>query len=160
MSLRVNLSNVESGSFDPIPAGKYPLNVFDGELRESGDNAKHPGAQYIAWEFIVASGEFEDRHLWDNTIFSHDGCDCGDSAAIEKFEKGFFKLKGLLAATQKWSAEELDSDEFTFDIEDVIGSSVLAGVTRRNDPEYGESNVIKSYKVLDPAEVGSSSVLP
>jgi hypothetical protein len=169
MSLRVNLSSVEGDVFDPIKAGNYPLDVFDGEIREGGPDAKHPGAEYIAWEFTVAAGDNEGRHLWDNTVFRHDytdedgnfiGCDCGDEEAIEKYYKGLFKLKNLLSATGKWTAEELDSDEFSFTIEDVLGSRVKARVTVRKSDEYGDSNVIKSYKPLDAAEVGSSSVLP
>lgn len=169
MSLRVNLSDVEGNAFDPIPSGNYPLNVVDGDIREGGPDAKHPGAEYIAWEFTVAAGDNEGRHLWDNTVFRHDGvddegnfigCDCGDEDAIEKYNKGLFKLKNLLTATGHWSAEELDSDEFSFAIDDVLGSQVKARVTVRKSDEYGDSNVIKTYKPLDAAEVGSSSVLP
>jgi len=164
MSLRVNLSEVEGDAFDPIPAGWYPLNVIDGEIREGGPDAKHPGAEYIAWEFTVATGDSEGRHLWDNTVWRHDdgeggGCQCGNEDNILKYNKGLFKLKNLLAATGRWTKEELDSDEFGFEIDEVLGSLVRARVTRRSDEEYGDSNVIKSYKVLDSAEVGSS-VLP
>jgi hypothetical protein len=143
MGIRVDLSDVESGGFDPIPAGRYPLRVFDGEIRESGPKAKNPGSEYIAWEFIVESGDFEDRHLWTNTSL---------------LPQALFGLKGLLGATGQWSAEELDAADFDFDIDDVLGSLVMATVTVRNDPEYGESNVIKRFKPIDASEL--SSTLP
>ena len=158
MSLRVNLSDVEGDAFEPIPAGRYPLRVFDGEIRTSeSENAKHPGSEYIAWEFLVENGEHEGRHLWANTTWSHGDCDCGNE---EQFNKSLFSLKNLLAATGNWTPEELDSDEFTFEIDDVIGSLVMATVTVRRSDQWGDGNDVKRFKQLDESAVGSSSALP
>lgn len=155
--VRVNLSDTEAGAFDPIPSGRYPLNVFDGDIREAGPDAKHPGSEYIAWDFTVAGGEFDGRHIWQNTIFSHGDCDCPNE---ETFLKGLFSLKGLLAATGKWSPEELDADEFEFEIDDVVGALVIGGVRYRKSEEYGDSNDIRRFHVADEATVASSSSLP
>jgi hypothetical protein len=167
--VRVNLADVESGGFDPVPSSRYPLAVFDGEIKYSGDTAKHPGAAYIAWQFIIQAGEYEDRYVFDNTIFAHDwldeqgdlaGCDCGDADLIAKFNKGLFKLKNLLAATGKWTEEQLNADDFDFEIEDVVGSLVAAQVGIRKSDEFGDSNVIKKYILVDASQFASSSDLP
>ncbi len=155
--VRVNLSETDADAFEPFPGGRYPLNVFDGEIRTSGPNATHPDAEYIAWDFTVASGDFDGRHVWDNTSFSHADCDCGDE---EKFLKALFKLKGLLAATGKWSPEELDAEEFAFEIDDIVGSVVKAQIRIKKDEEYGDKNEIRKYMAMDAAELASSSTLP
>ena len=159
MSLRVNLSEVEGGSYDAIPSGRYPLNVFDGEIRTSqSERAKHPGSEYIAWEFTVDAGDFEGRHLWENTLLSHGECECGDE---ETFNKGLFKLKQLLQATGRWSDEELNSPEFDFEIDDVLGSKLAGQVRKTNSDEYGEGNTISKFVKLEAGALGSStSVLP
>lgn len=156
MGIRVNLSDVDGG-FDPLPAGRYVLNVFDGEIRTSGDNAKHPGSQYIAWEFTVASGDFEGRHVWTNTVIDHGDCDCGQA---ETFNKGLFQLRDLLAATGRWTAEELAADDFDFEIEDVVGQQVSAQLTVRQSEEYGDQNQIKRFRPLGDAERENISALP
>lgn len=158
MPLRVNLADVEGDAFEPIPAGRYPLRVFEGEIRTSESaTAKHPGSEYIAWEFLVENGEYEGRHLWANTMLSHGDCDCGD---LDTFNKSLFSLKNLLAATGNWTPEELDADDFGFEIDDVIGSLVMGTVTVRKSEEYGDGNNIKRFKELDEAAIGSSSALP
>lgn len=157
MSLRVNLADVSGDAFEPIPSGRYPLNVFDGELRTSeSEEAKHPGSQYIAWEFIVAGGDSEGRHLWSNTMFSHGDCPCGDE---ENFNKSLFALKQLLSATGLWTEEELNADDFEFSIEEVAGSQVSAQVSRRESEQYGPQNTVKNYKRVEAGSV-TSTVLP
>lgn len=158
--IRVNLSDVSDAGFDPVPTGKYAIRVYDGEIKESGPDAKHPGSVFVAWEHTIAAGDFENRHLWDNTIISHGECGCSEE---EKFLKGLFKIKMLLSAVGKWSQEELDADDFDWEIEDVVGGLALATVQKRDDPQYGESNTIKAYKKLDQDAValsGASSLLP
>ena len=123
--MRVDLSATQ-GSFDAIPAGRYQAKLSDGEIRISGDQAKHPGAEYINWEFTVTEGEFTDRKLWQNTPWSHGECDCGN------WKSGsLFGLKNILKATGIWSDEELDSPEFDFEINDVIGSDFTLTVAVR-----------------------------
>ncbi len=156
--VRVNLSETEAGGFDPFPAGRYPLNVFDGEIRTSeSEEAKHPGSLYIAWDFTVAGGEYDGRHVWSNTILDHADCSCDEG---EKFMKGLFSLKGLLAATGKWSPEELDADEFEFDLDDVIGTVVVASIVIKPSVKWGDKNEVKRFSAADEAILASASDLP
>lgn len=156
MTIRVNLSEAGEG-FDPIPASRYVLNIFDGELREAGENAKHPGSQYIAWDLTVASGEFEGRHIWTNTVVDHGDCECGEEST---FNKGLFALRDLLKASGKWLPEELAASDFNFEIEDLTGSVVAATVGVRKSEEYGDQNTIKRFRPLGDAELESLSALP
>jgi hypothetical protein len=70
--LKVNLSGVEKKDFTPVPTAKYLLRVTDGEVREAGENAKHPGSEYVNWELTIQEGEFEGRRFWTNTSFVPD----------------------------------------------------------------------------------------
>ena len=146
--MRVDLS--ETDSFDLIPAGRYQAKVTDGEIRESGPNAKHPGAEYINWEFTIQEGDQEDRKQWTNTPFSHGSHECDEWTG-----NALIGLRNLLAATEKWSAEELSADAFEWEIDDILGSDVTIIV---NVSEYqGEDvNNVKRVKAAYSGEEASS----
>ncbi len=149
--MRVDLSGTET--FEVIPSGRYQAKVTDGEIRSSGPNAKHPGSEYINWEFTIQEGDYEGRKQWTNTPIGHGECDCNDwkSGAL-------FGLNNLLAATEKWSREELDDDEFDFEIADIIGSDVSIAVAV--EPYQGED--VNNVKRVKPPYVGddADSLLP
>ena len=151
MPLRVDLSGTES--FEPIDSGRYPAKVTDGEIRSSGPQAKHPGSEYINWEFTIQEGAYEGRKQWTNTPIGHGECDCNDwkSGAL-------FGLNNLLAATEKWTKEELDDDEFEFEIDDVLGSDVSIAVVK--EKYLGEE--VNNVKRVRPPYVGedAESLLP
>ncbi len=149
--MRVDLSGVET--FEVIPSARYQAIVTDGEIRVSGPNAKHVGSEYINWEFTIQEGEQEGRKQWTNTPFSHGECDCDDWK-----DGALFGLNNLLAATEKWTTEELDSDEFDFEIDDVIGSSVTIIVI----VEQYQGDEVNNIKRVKPAYAGddADSLLP
>lgn len=154
--MRVDLSGTESG-FDVIKSGRYPARVTDGEIRNSGPNAKHPGAEYINWEFTLTedAGEYATRRLWTNTPLSHGECDCKDWSNTT----ALIGLKNLLAASGQWSQAEMQSEDFDFEIDDVLGSEVMLTVTIRkyNDEDQNE---VKRVKPLTSASSGSATLLP
>ncbi len=150
--MRVDLSETDAG-FEPIPSGRYQVIVTDGEIRTSGPNAKHPGSEYINWEFVIQEGEYEDRKQWTNTPIGHGTCECSDWKA-----GAYFGLNALLAATGKWTTEELDSDKFDFDIDDVLGSEVSISVAI----EKYQGEDVNNVKRVKPPFTGeeASSLLP
>ena len=152
--MRVNLSDVQ-GSFDVIPAGRYQARIVEGEIRTSGDTAKHPGSEYINWEYEITEGDFADRKLWGNSVFSHGSCSCKNWKA-----GSLFTLKDILGATGNWTDEELNSDEFDWEFEEVIGADVTLTVIIK--PYQGEDqNEIK--KIKPPGQgvsSGAGSLLP
>lgn len=153
--MRVNLSGAEASIFDPLPAGRYILRISDHEVKESGPKAKHPGAQYINWEFDVQSDEHENRKVWTNTMLTHEGCDCEDDEAIEKFNKSLGNLVQLLLATGEYTKEDLAQEDLEIDFTDLYGTDVGAVLKIRKSDEYGDSNEVKRFKPL--AEMGSNS---
>ena len=153
--MRVDLSGTQ-GTFDVLPAAKYEAKLSDGEVREAGPNAKHPGSEYINWEFTVSEGDYDGRKLWTNTPFSHGSCDCGDWKV-----GSLFSLKNILKSSGIWSDEELDSPEFDFEINDVIGSDFTLVVAIRQY-QGDDQNDIKRVKPGGQAggNSGSATLLP
>jgi len=110
VGFKVNFSGVEVRDFsEPVPVGWYHMKVTDGEVRESGPNAKNPGAEYINWEMTIQEGEYENRKGWVNaSLLPH----------------ALFTLKGLLGACGIDVSGDLD-----FEIHDVVGRDLLAKAT-------------------------------
>lgn len=147
MGFKVNFSETETNNFEAIPRGTYPVKITDGEVKESGPNAKNPGSEYIKFEFTVQEGPYEGRKLWANaSLLPH----------------ALFTLKGILAASGKYTDEELEATELDFEIEDLIGAAMLVTVAVR-DYNGEEQNDIKRYKKIDGANsqaAPSASALP
>lgn len=152
--MRVDLSGTQ-GSFDVIPAARYQAKLTDAEVREAGPNAKHEGSEYINWEFTVSEGDHEGRKLWNNTPWSHGSCDCND------WKSGsLFGLKAILKSSGIWTDEELDSDEFDFEINDVIGSdfTLVVGIKQYQGDDQNEVKKVKPAG--DVGSGGSATLLP
>lgn len=156
---KVNFAETEvRGAFEPVPTGWYHCKVTDGEVKQSGENAKNPGAEYINFELTIQEGQFENQKLWSiASLLPH----------------ALFTLKGLAVASGRWTEAEVNSQEFDFDIEDFIGADVLvrASKVQKKDKEgkivEGEySNDVKGFKPFEgqasatAAASGSSSLLP
>ena len=145
--MKVDFTNVEKKSYDPIPAGKYVLIVSDGEQTETKNEGKLPkGTPGIRWEFTVDGGQNDGRKLWTNTW-------------IHPNTNGI--LLALLDATGKFNEAQLSGD-LDFDIEDVVGSKIGARVKERpGNEQYDASNDISRFlKVDDVAEAEATSQLP
>ncbi len=127
--MKINFEGVESG-FDALPSNKYHVVVSEADLREAGEDAKHPGSEYYNWTFTILSGKFEGRKLFTNTSL---------------LENALFALKGLCEASQQWTAEELASDEFDFDPDRVVGTEMVLTVSQK--PYQGEmQNQVKKFR--------------
>ena len=70
--LRVNFTDEEAGSeardYEALPTGKYHVAIFDGEIKFSGENAKHPGKPFWALTLQIQDGKYEGRRLWANVM--------------------------------------------------------------------------------------------
>jgi len=150
VGFKVNFSGVEVRDFsEPVPSGWYHMKVTDGEVRESGPNAKNPGAEYINWELTVQEGEHEGRKGWVNaSLLPH----------------ALFTLKGLLGSC----GIDVDGD-LDFEIVDVIGKDCLAkaSIVSKKDKEgrvvEGEyTNEWRSFKPFtgDVPAAAEQNLLP
>jgi hypothetical protein len=131
-----------SDTFEPVPAGTYNARVSGGELKESGPDAKHPGSQYIAWEFDIVDPGFENRKAWLN-------------ASLHENAKPV--LKRTLRAFG-FAADELDADDFQLEIDDVIGKSVRLVIVNGINPNTKEPNH-SVKRVLGPSEDSGGAVV-
>ena len=130
-------------TFDVLPAGTYSAVVAEGEVREAGPDAKHPGAQYIAWTFNIEEEGFKNRKAWLNTSL------VPEAKAM---------LKRFLLATG-FSDEDLNREDFEFDIDDVTGRRVRLVITQGTNPRTKEKN--NSVKrVLAPSADEEEDDLP
>jgi hypothetical protein len=129
-------ADVEEASFEPLPAGRYRVAIFSGEIRES-KSEKHAGSQYVAWTLNVLDDEYKNRKLWLNT-------------SLVPEARGLLKsfLKGV-----GYSDDELNASDFEFDIEEIVGREAVARVTKGINPNTKEEN--NSVRQLLPVGVGS-----
>jgi hypothetical protein len=100
--VNVNFADVES--FEPLPPGKYDVEIDKIEVREN----KAGDALYLNWELIVIDGEYENRRLWMMTSLK---------------ETALFRLKQVL--------EDLDilddDDEVELEYDDDVEPTSSAG---------------------------------
>lgn len=149
--MRVDLSGVQDGVFDAIPSGRYQAKLTDGEIRESKSSAKHPGAEYISWEFTVLDGDYEGRKLWQVTSLNHGSCSCKNWK-----EDSLFGLKAVLSSSGIWTTEELNNEEFDFEINDIIGTDFTLIVAIKQY-QGEDQNDVKRVKPASLVGDGSQS---
>jgi len=146
--MRINLTDVEDRSFEPLPSGRYILKITDFELREtSGSGKLGAGVPMINWEFTVQSDrngdeKYKNRKLWMNTVIH---------------EKTLFNLKSLLRATGAFKDDELVG-EVDFEPEQCLGAEIIGVVAQR---EYNGDTVNDVKRVAPLGETErDSSLLP
>lgn len=157
--VRVNLEEAGEG-FEPVPAGLYAVTIDSGEIRETSSDgeAKHPGSDYANWDFIVTQGDYEGRHIFANTTVAHGDCECGDE---ETFNKSLFGIAGLLKASERYSEEQLASNEFELETDELVGAEFAILVGIRKSEQYGDQNNVKRYRPLSAMSAATTdSLLP
>ena len=72
-----SISFADIPTFEPVPAGNYPVMVENVTLRKNKEGKLDPDtgevAEYFAWEFVIIDGEFQGQHLWLNTTLQRKG---------------------------------------------------------------------------------------
>src|SRR4028119_478438 len=109
--MRLDFTNVEGQkTFEPLPSGRYTVEVTDYKQGEASENAKNPGAPTISWELTCTDANADEsshnRKVWENMTI---------------VENSLWRLKALL------SAAGFDVDgEIDFDPDEVVGSTLDA----------------------------------
>lgn len=140
--MRLDFSNVEGQKdFEPIPSGRYLVEVTDYKEGEASENAKNPGATTISWALAVDGDKHPDyanRYVWENMTI---------------VEASLWRLKAFLSAC----GFDVDG-EVDFDPEEVLGSQLVikVGVQKgRKDPrtgqEYDPRNTVRAFYPVDEA---------
>ena len=156
MGIKLNLTDVEVKNFDPLPAGWYEAKVTGGELKQTSGDGKLGKVPMINWEFTVTDPEeFANRKQWMNTVIH---------------ETTLFNLKALLLATGM--SEDDMAGEIDFEIEDILGETVMIKVRQREWPKdsgdmRNEVSAVKAVGAEEPTKPGKTkgatkkqSVLP
>lgn len=143
--MRLDFTGVEGQkAFEPLPAGKYTVEVTDFRESKAGENAKNPGAPIVAWEFTVvgdgdgASSDYEGRKIWDNMAII---------PPSENSKGTLWRVKAMLEAC----GFEVDG-EIDFDPEEVLNSTLVIRLAiqkgRKNEEtgeEYEPRNTVKAF---------------
>jgi hypothetical protein len=148
--LKIDFTDVAGQqTFEPIPPGKYLIEVTDYREGEASASAKNPGAATVSWELTVEStvtGEtevngmkVEGRKVWENMTL---------------VEASFWRLKAFLEACGFDVSGEID-----FDPDEVMNSRLVCKVgiqkgrkNKETGEEYDPRNTVKSFHAVEEAE--------
>lgn len=108
--MRLNLTNVKSTEFEPLPNGAYLCAITDCESRTS----ENSGNTYLNWTLNVQEGEFKDRKLWAMTALT---------------EQSLWRLVQLIEAA---TGEKLPQAEIDLEPKELFGKRVVAIVSQEN----------------------------
>lgn len=111
-----------------VPAGLYPVQCVDAEIRQS-----EKGGVYIATTFEVFAGEFEGRKIFHNFNIQN-----ANNSAVEIGKRS---LKRLMVASGSSNFVLKAADE-------LIGLQCLAKTRIKIDPEYGDQVVITDFREI------------
>ena len=127
--IKLNLKDVRPG-MEPIPAGRYPIEVVDADIREGKDS----GQPYLWLHMKVVEGEQEKRRLFFQGTLNQDSEGLGIT---------FASINALFGEDLTGGEEiyELDSD-------DLIGLDAVAVVAIEKDPEGVDRNRVKYLRDL------------
>jgi hypothetical protein len=136
MSIRVNVSEAvaqsESRDIEPVPAGKYLVQIDGAEIKES-QSEKNKGKPYVNLELtIVEPEQYTGRKVWWNVMLFGDAY----SAVWLGKALGFYDGKGDLEFPEPG---DLLGQRF-------VAKAVVIGETRdKNDPSkvYAPKNEVK-----------------
>jgi hypothetical protein len=151
-AMKIDFTDVEGQqTFDPIPAGKYIVEVTDYREGTAKDTAKNPGAATVSWQLTVESLSNGDTHLTnrEGKEIKVEGRTVWENMTL--VENSFWRLKAFLAACGFDVEGEID-----FNPDEVLNSRLVAKVAvqrGRKNPETGEEydprNQVKSWFSLD-----------
>jgi hypothetical protein len=135
--MRADLTGIKSG-FDPVPAGTYICRVTKVDDTETKNDGKMPaGTPGINVEFTVIAGDHEGRKFFNNYWV---------------WPTTLPMLKGFLAATGEFDAEQLDG-EIDFDNDQLIGTELKVAVNVQPETQqYDARNNVRRVKALTDEE--------
>lgn len=132
--MKLDFTDVKSSSFEPLPAGWYHVIVNSVKESEAGDNAKNPGAPMLNMEYVVQSGDYEDRHVFENVTI---------------VQTTLWKLKGILEAMNYDVSGELE-----FDPDDFVGNELQVKLSIQPETkDFDAKNNVKGYKPLEDSDL-------
>lgn len=155
MAFKIDFTGVEGQqTFDPIPGGKYLVEVTDYREGTASEAAKNPGAPTISWELTVEGTANGDTHVVgrDGKELKVEGRKVWENMTI--VENSFWRLKAFLEACGFDVSGEID-----FDPEEVLNTQLIVKVgiqkgrkNKETGEEYEPRNTVRSFHSLDDKE--------
>ena len=118
--IKVDLSDVSGGSFEPLPDDDYGVKITDYEVRGPGES----GFEYINFTFTVDEGEYKGRLLWRNLSLSPKALG---------FLKELCEAAGILY------------DKKGVDLKSAKGKRLKVRVITETSDEYGDQNRVSRF---------------
>jgi hypothetical protein len=153
-AMKIDFTGVEGQkAFEPIPSGKYVVEVADYREGVASESAKNPGAPTISWQLTVESA------LNGDTVIEHRGKEINVEGRVvwenmTLVQNSFWRLKAFLEACGFDVSGEVD-----FDPDDVVGSRLVVKVgiqqgkkNPQTGDEYDPRNTIRSFHLLEDTE--------
>ena len=145
----LDLSGADTSGLEPVPSGKYPVDVFEAEVGETAGNpgAKLPkGTPMLKVHFRIPDDhEYKNRRFFGNYPIEFP----------EDYDKDkVAKMKGNLVnliISLGYDKAEVEKGKFKLDPDDLVGRSCTAIVgiqPSRDDPDE-KVNVLKGVKPID-----------
>lgn len=127
-----NAAEVEpQNSFDPLPAGWYPVAITDSEFKPTKKN----DGQYLQLEYTVLEGEYEGRRVWDRL-----NLDNPNQTAVEIAQRSLSAICRAVGVMTPTDSTELHDRPF----EVKLSVKPAKG-------EYEPSNEVKGYRAMGEA---------
>jgi hypothetical protein len=162
----LDLTERESGDFEPVPAGKYLASVYEAEERSTSGNGKLPeGTPMVAIQWKLEKALFdteekiENRRVFSQNVVPPKEID-GEPYKNYKMMNGIiFRLLESIGYTE----DELSSGTFELDYDDMPGRQAIITVGRYTykDPDTAEETVrnnVKGFRTVKEAEASSSVI--
>ena len=131
-----NFKDVEpqSNEFKLLPMGEYVVAIVDAEIKESKKNSDN---KYISATFEVVEGNYTRRKIFEmyNVINSNE-----TARRI-----AYSQIKSIMEAIKSNKTEFNTLEDI---IAEISNKPMKCYVGIRKDEQYGDKNVIKSYKPL------------
>lgn len=128
--IKLNLKDVRPG-MEPIPAGRYPIEVVDADIRE-GKDSKQP---YLWLHMKVVEGEQEKRRLFYQGTLNQDSEGLGIT---------FASINALFGEDLTGS-----EDMYELDTDDLIGLDAVAVVDIEPNLDGEDRNRVKYLRGLE-----------
>lgn len=141
-NMDIDLNTVEEVSGGAIPAGEYPAQIEEAELKDTKDGT----GKYIRTQWSITGEKLQNRKFWFNFNI------------VNKNEQavriGLGQLKSMILASGATTTKVTDASQ-------IVGLECLVKLKVVTD-SYGESNEVTAFKKLsgDVLPAGATSEIP
>jgi hypothetical protein len=127
-NMDIDLNTVEEVSGGAIPAGEYPAQIEEAELKDTKDGT----GKYIRTQWSITGDKLQNRKFW----FNFNIVNKNDQAV----RIGLGQLKSMILASGATTTKVTDASQ-------IVGLECLVKLKVVSD-SYGESNEVTAFKKL------------